>query len=375
MSNLHHISARFRESTSPAGLRAPSADLDNLIKLESEEGERKPSIVGEEEDVKPMSYHSASQPWYTDGPNETLRIPPTRDATFYQLVMPKLLAQRLCAEERPGVELGKMRVYAAGTPQERSFLVFPRQDGSGKDDIYELSAQETGTSHELVVAMQPAAQATARERKAPSSTSFTPTRKHESESDEHLLSLEDDGPEHEGAPVYHTRLSGPIIAHLHAKATSVAVSGRPMNPEPVPKSKLLKKRTLAVPPSMLRHSMLGLPAGKHTLVMPTGPSATAKSGPKDKRTRTPRNVLLDMLFEAFKEQSQMSMRTLLDVTNQPARYLKEVLAVVAVCKNNIWMLKDEFAHQRTRAAAVGNLPTPSNDVDEEEDDDDMEEVV
>ena len=77
---------------------------------------------------------------------------------------------------------------------------------------------------------------------------------------------------------------------------------------------------------------------------------------KEKRARAPRNVVLDMIFDQFNDRPQISTKELIEITGQPQRYLKDILSSVAVLRNGIWMLKDEFFHRKSRQTALASLP-------------------
>jgi len=71
----------------------------------------------------------------------------------------------------------------------------------------------------------------------------------------------------------------------------------------------------------------------------------------DKRDRKDKEVVLDMLFDLFAQKPHWEMKQLVDRTNQPQQYLKELLAEVAVYNKKgpnrqQFELKPEFAHQK-----------------------------
>ncbi|KZV71150.1 hypothetical protein PENSPDRAFT_415811 [Peniophora sp. CONT] len=287
--------------------------------------------------------------------------------------MPPSLMQRLMAEKRAGVELGKMRIYAQGTPDERRFLIFPRLDGSGKDDVYDVTIQAQPSS-EFILSTRPVKQdPVAGERMRPS-TSASSFIKRDPEQTSHLLSLEDDDKNNAPPPVQHAEFCGSVNLHLRALPISVGNTGRSMNPKAQPRHELVQNRTLSTPRHKLHRGLIGLPEGKPSLALPT--AAAVKSGPKDKRARAPRNVVLDMIFDAFNEELKLTLKELLDVTGQPKAYLKSVLSDVAVLRSGTWQLKDEFARPKDRLVAVADLPAAADGLDEEEEEEgDMEEIV
>lgn len=63
--------------------------------------------------------------------------------------------------------------------------------------------------------------------------------------------------------------------------------------------------------------------------------------------RMPRNQLLDLIFQLFRDQPYWGIRPLRERTQQPEAYLKEVLSEVASLHrsgeyNGLWELKDNF---------------------------------
>ncbi|KAJ7592678.1 transcription initiation factor IIF, beta subunit-domain-containing protein [Mycena floridula] len=112
-------------------------------------------------------------------------------------------------------------------------------------------------------------------------------------------------------------------------------------------------------------------------------------GQFERMARMPRNQLLDLIFQLFRERSRWSLKPLRERTQQPEAYLKEVLSEVAHLYrsgefNGLWELKENFKEEGMKAE---NVPGPSfaeytNDVkmetmdddDDDDEDDDMEEV-
>ncbi|KIK77520.1 hypothetical protein PAXRUDRAFT_831362 [Paxillus rubicundulus Ve08.2h10] len=114
-------------------------------------------------------------------------------------------------------------------------------------------------------------------------------------------------------------------------------------------------------------------------------------GTFERMARMPRNQLLDLLFQLFREQTRWSFKPLRERTQQPEIYLKEVLNDIATLHrsgefNGMWELSEIFAKEGVKAE---NVPGPStlangdiamedydegDDDDDDDDDDDMEEI-
>ncbi|KAG6331131.1 hypothetical protein ID866_7958 [Astraeus odoratus] len=109
-------------------------------------------------------------------------------------------------------------------------------------------------------------------------------------------------------------------------------------------------------------------------------------GTFERMARMPRNQLLDMLFQLFREQPRWSIKPLRERTQQPEVYLKEILNEIAHLHrsgehNGMWELSEIFVRDGVKAE---NVPASSSqasggdtimeDYDDEDDDEDMEEV-
>ncbi|KAJ7148623.1 transcription initiation factor IIF, beta subunit [Mycena crocata] len=116
----------------------------------------------------------------------------------------------------------------------------------------------------------------------------------------------------------------------------------------------------------------------------------AAKGQFERMARIPRNQLLDLIFQLFRDQPRWGIKPLRERTQQPEAYLKEVLGEVAFLNKtgeyaSMWELKDTFKDAESQAR---NLPGMAGElisfgdqdqdvkmgVDEDDDDDDMEEV-
>ena len=124
------------------------------------------------------------------------------------------------------------------------------------------------------------------------------------------------------------------------------------------------------------------------------PKPKAK-GQFERMARMPRNELLDMLFNLFKEQPYWGLKPLRERTQQPEAYLKEVLNDVATLHrsgehNGSWELKALFAGSSGAEGMKAEYGVKEEggdlfkmedgdgmmmDEDDDEDDDDMEEVA
>ena len=73
----------------------------------------------------------------------------------------------------------------------------------------------------------------------------------------------------------------------------------------------------------------------------------ARTTPDEKRERLPRQEVMDMLFRAFERMPHWNFKGLLEQTQQPTVYLKEILAEIAVYNKrgpykNLYELKPEY---------------------------------
>ncbi|GAA5798837.1 transcription initiation factor IIF, beta subunit-domain-containing protein [Helicostylum pulchrum] len=101
---------------------------------------------------------------------------------------------------------------------------------------------------------------------------------------------------------------------------------------------------------------------------------------KEKATRMPRNELMDLLFAAFDKFPYWSFKGIVEHTNQPNQYLKEVLAEICILNKRgpyagNYQLKPEYK-QRLSAAERQNVVNklPEDGSSSEDDEEDMEEV-
>jgi transcription initiation factor TFIIF subunit beta len=68
-----------------------------------------------------------------------------------------------------------------------------------------------------------------------------------------------------------------------------------------------------------------------------------------KKSRTDKTAVMDMLFNAFEKHQFYNIKDLVNITNQPISYLKEILKEICEysVKNphkNTWHLKAEYRH-------------------------------
>ncbi|KAN0093369.1 Transcription initiation factor IIF, beta subunit domain containing protein [Tylopilus felleus] len=130
----------------------------------------------------------------------------------------------------------------------------------------------------------------------------------------------------------------------------------------------------------------GVAAGSFADMIKTKPKPV--KGTFERMARFPRNQLLDLLFQLFREQPRWSFKPLRERTQQPEVYLKEILNEIAILHrsgeyNGMWELSEIFAREGVKAE---NVPGPSSetnggdvamedyDEEEEDEDEDMEEV-
>lgn len=100
-----------------------------------------------------------------------------------------------------------------------------------------------------------------------------------------------------------------------------------------------------------------------------------KKKSEGKKSRTDKQAVMDMLFNAFEKHQYYNIRDLVQLTNQPISYLKEILKEICEysVKNphkNTWHLKPEYRHyseekkeQKADAKAADNKMSDSDDDD------------
>ncbi|KAG7092876.1 hypothetical protein E1B28_009188 [Marasmius oreades] len=123
-------------------------------------------------------------------------------------------------------------------------------------------------------------------------------------------------------------------------------------------------------------------SGAFSDLVKTKPKPT--KGNFERMTRMPRNQLLDLLFQLFRETTRWAIKPLREKTQQPEVYLKEVLSEVAFLHrsgehNGFWELKDNFKEDGIKGEDVvgisfDDVKMEEMEDDEDDDDDDMEEV-
>ncbi|KAJ7489519.1 transcription initiation factor IIF, beta subunit [Mycena latifolia] len=115
----------------------------------------------------------------------------------------------------------------------------------------------------------------------------------------------------------------------------------------------------------------------------------AAKGQFERMARIPRNQLLDLIFQLFRDTPRWGIKPLRERTQQPEVYLKEVLSEVAFLNKtgefaSLWELKDTFKDEGARSDNVaglsgelisfGDADVKMEGADDEDEDDDMEEV-
>jgi transcription initiation factor TFIIF subunit beta len=98
-----------------------------------------------------------------------------------------------------------------------------------------------------------------------------------------------------------------------------------------------------------------------------------------KKSRTDKNAVMDMLFNAFEKHQYYNIKDLVTITNQPISYLKEILKEICEysVKNphkNTWHLKAEYRHyseEKKEKKAEGKDGAAEEDKMSESDDDDF----
>lgn len=99
-----------------------------------------------------------------------------------------------------------------------------------------------------------------------------------------------------------------------------------------------------------------------------------KKKSEGKKSRTDKNAVMDMLFNAFEKHQFYNIKDLVTITNQPISYLKEILKEICEysVKNphkNTWHLKPEFRHYSDEKKEKAEAKEGDGDKMSESDDD------
>lgn len=105
-----------------------------------------------------------------------------------------------------------------------------------------------------------------------------------------------------------------------------------------------------------------------------------KKGETVKNARIPKNVLLDMLFECFREYQYWSMKALRQRTHQPDAWLRQVVEEICVLQKtgtfaNHYMLSEAYRDRGGNQAKEGAAAEAVDDGDGDDDDEEMEDVL
>lgn len=97
-----------------------------------------------------------------------------------------------------------------------------------------------------------------------------------------------------------------------------------------------------------------------------------------KKSRTDKNAVMDILFNAFEKHQYYNIKDLVTITNQPISYLKEILKEICEysVKNphkNTWHLKPEYRHysEEKKEKAEGKTEKKDEEKMDTSDDDDF----
>ncbi|XP_013401289.1 general transcription factor IIF subunit 2 [Lingula anatina] len=85
----------------------------------------------------------------------------------------------------------------------------------------------------------------------------------------------------------------------------------------------------------------------------------AKKKDEGKKSRKDKEQVMDMLFSAFEKHQYYNVRDLVNLTRQPAPYLKEILKEICVYNmkaphKNMWELKPEYRHYKESSGSGTN---------------------
>ncbi|KAJ7198802.1 transcription initiation factor IIF, beta subunit [Mycena pura] len=350
-----------------------------------------------DDDKKPFDVEAADDDAQPD-PDEQLMLDQGHGKVWL-VKIPKFLLQRWAAINAEDVHLATVRVYPNSKPggRTRMFLFLPPNsdpqtttrtppppnpnrpqfshttsyavDGGAEPDCYELDMVNDNVENQVVIAERP---------KDPSLSISTST----------------------AAATPNTRarttiLTGRIKHDCNLRPALTASYRRQMRERhlkyntPVRQIKRIEDAGIAGGRGGVNRMTSGVGVGAGG-----GFNELVKTKPKpakgqfERMARIPRNQLLDLIFQLFRDTPRWGIKPLRERTQQPEVYLKEVLSEVAFLHKageyaSHWELKEMFKDDATRGSNIAGLPgelisfapdVKMEGVEDDEDDDDMEEV-
>ncbi|KAJ7668359.1 transcription initiation factor IIF, beta subunit-domain-containing protein [Mycena rosella] len=355
--------------------------------------------VAVDDDKKPFDVDGTAEEDAQPDPDEQLMLDQGHGKVWL-VKIPKFLLERWTAINKEDVHLATVRVYngAPGT-RTRMFLFLPPNadptkkqtppppnpsrphfahatsyavDGSAEPDCYELDLVNDNVENQVVIAERPKDPSLSVSTSAAAATPNTRART--------------------------TILTGRIKHDCNLRPALTANYRRQMRERhlkyntPTRQIKRIEDAGIAGGRGGVNRLTSGVgvgAGGAFTELVKTKPKAA--KGQFERMARIPRNQLLDLIFQLFRDTPRWGIKPLRERTQQPEVYLKEVLSEVAFLNKtgefaSLWELKDTFKDEGARGSVagmsgVGELISFGTDpdvkmegVDDEDEDDDMEEV-
>ncbi|KAJ7471319.1 transcription initiation factor IIF, beta subunit [Mycena galericulata] len=277
--------------------------------------------------------------------------------------IPKFLLERWTAINAEDVHLATVRVYPGTKPGERTrmFLFLPPNadptkkqtpppqnpsrpqfahttsyavDGGAEPDCYELDMVHDNVENQVVIAERPKDPSLSVSTSAAAATPNTRART--------------------------TILTGRIKHDCNLRPTLTASYRRQMRERhikyntPVRQIMRIEDAGIAGGNGAIRRitSGVGVGAGSAFKELVKTKPKPAK-GEFSRMARIPRNQLLDLIFQLFRDNPRWGIKPLRERTQQPEAYLKEVLSEVAFLNKtgeyaSLWELKDTFKDESVR---------------------------
>ncbi|KAJ7318110.1 transcription initiation factor IIF, beta subunit-domain-containing protein [Mycena albidolilacea] len=317
--------------------------------------------------------------------------------------IPKFLLERWTAINKEDVHLATVRVYPSSKPggRTRMFLFLPPNtdpsknqtpppqnpnrphfahttsyavDGGAEPDCYELDMVNDNVENQVVIAERPKDPSLSISTSAAAATPNTRART--------------------------TILTGRIKHDCNLRPALTASYRRQMRERhikyntPTRQIKRIEDSGIAGGRGAVNRLTSGVSVGADgafSSLVKTKPKAA--KGQFERMARIPRNQLLDLIFQLFRDTPRWGIKPLRERTQQPEVYLKEVLSEVAFLNKtgeyaSLWELKDTFKDESSRGNIAGMsgagelISFGDSDVkmegveddEDDDDDDDMEEV-
>ncbi|KAJ7756930.1 transcription initiation factor IIF, beta subunit-domain-containing protein [Mycena metata] len=354
--------------------------------------------LADADDKKPFDVDAGGDEDAQPDPDEQLMLDQGHGRVWL-VKIPKFLLERWTALNREDVHLATIRVYQVAGARTRMFLFLPPNadptkkespppqnpnrphfahttsyavDGGAEPDCYELDMVNDHVENQVVIAERPKDPTLSVSASAAAATPNTRART--------------------------TILTGRIKHDCNLRPALTASYRRQMRERhlkyntPTRQIKRIEDANIAGGRGGVNRLTSGVGVGADgafTGLIKTKPKPA--KGQFERMARIPRNQLLDLIFQLFRDTPRWGIKPLRERTQQPEAYLKEVLSEVAFLNKtgefaSLWELKETF---KDAGSAVGNIAgagelitfgsavepdVKMEGADEDEDDEDMEEV-